>query len=68
MKFVNNTAIERYVFDVLFKEHIPNKDLISKTEDFLFKDSLCNTIDELRRQGKIKSYKKDHVVYHFTCY
>lgn len=67
MKFVNKNALERYVFDVLFKEHLPNNDLVTKTEEFLFKHSLRKTIDSLKSQGKIKSYKKDQIVYHFAC-
>lgn len=67
MKNLSFSALERYIYDVLLKEHLPNQELIDKTEDVLFKDLLCDAIEDLRSQGKIKSYKKDKVTYHFTC-
>ena len=67
MKNLTYNAIESYIYDVLFDQHLVNEELIDKTENVLFKEFLYDAIKDLRKQGKIKSYKKDNVMYHYAC-
>lgn len=66
MKKSNLSPVEQSVLNVVKKQHLPTHEILNKLDDVPMMFSLYSTIDNLRRKGKIKRYKKDNVMYHFA--
>lgn len=67
MKQSNLTAIELSVLNAVKNEHLPSYEILKKVDNVSMLLSLYNVIDNLTKKGKVKSYTKEDVKYHFAC-
>ena len=63
----NLTAVEQSVLNVVKNQHLPSYEILKKVDNVSMLLSLYNVIDGLQRKGKVKSYIKENVKYHFAC-
>lgn len=67
MKQNSMTEIEQSVLNAVKYEHLPSYEILKKVDNISMLLSLYNIIEKLKKEGKIKSYIKGNVKYHFAC-
>lgn len=67
MQQKNLTDVELNVLNVVRNEHLPSYEILKRVDKISMLLSLYNVIDKLKKEGKIKSYIKGNVKYHFAA-
>lgn len=63
----NLTAVELSILNIVRRRHLSTHEILNNMDEAPMMFSLYNSIDNLRKKGKLKRYKKDNVMYHFAC-
>lgn len=67
MKQLHLSAEEQSVLNAVKQEHLPSYEILKKVDNVSMLLSLYNVIDKLKNKGKVDSYIKEDIKYHFAC-